>query len=322
MPALSDWWLPLAAADEIAPGHCRRAQHFDTVLVLWRGTHGVAAFDDRCPHRGASLALGRVQGDTLECGYHGWRFAADGACVAVPALPGFRPPPGHAAAAWRVAEHHGLLWAAGAQAPQAEPFAPPPLDALPRRRVCCGPFEVASSAPRVVENFLDTAHFGFVHEGWLGSRAQPEVPDYRVVHDALGRPGVPHYRAWQPRASSAATGGAWVDYRYQLLSPLAALLHKQAAPAATDEAYVLWTAPTGRESCRVWFTIATADEQADADTLRAFQQQIFTQDRPIVESQRPRELPLSGGEVHGAADRLSAAYRRWLRDIGFDHGCC
>ena len=85
---------------------------------------------------------------------------------------------------------------------------------------------------------------------------------------------------------------------------------------------MLWTCPTGRESCRAWFTIATSDTQADDDALRAFQQAIFAQDKPVLESQRPRELPLSGGELHSAADRFSAAYRRWLHDIGFDHGCC
>ena len=42
----------------------------------------------------------------------------------------------------------------------------------------------------------------------------------------------------------------------------------------------------------------------------------------MLESQLPRELPLSRGEVHSAADRFSAAYRRRLRDIGFSHGCC
>ena len=42
----------------------------------------------------------------------------------------------------------------------------------------------------------------------------------------------------------------------------------------------------------------------------------------MVESQRPRELPLQGGEAHGPADRFSVAYRLWLRRIGFAHGCC
>ena len=320
--ALHDWWLPLAAADDLAAGRCLPASHFEHQLVLWRGDGDAAAFDDRCPHRGASLSLGRVDDGVLECPYHGWRFASDGRCVAVPAVPGFHPPAAHAARAWQVRERHRLLWVAGKGAPGTEPFAPPALDELPRKRVLCGPFDVATSAPRVVENFLDTAHFGFVHEGWLGARDHVEVPAYQVEHDALGRPGVPHYRAWQPQASSAASGGAWVDYRYQLLSPLSALLRKHASSGGTDEAYVLWTQPTGRESCRAWFTIATADESADDHTLRGFQQTIFAQDRPVLESQRPRELPLSGGEVHSAADRFSAAYRRWLREIGFEHGCC
>jgi phenylpropionate dioxygenase-like ring-hydroxylating dioxygenase large terminal subunit len=322
MPALHDWWLPLVTTDALEAGRCRAVRHFDTALVLWCGTQGVAAFDDRCPHRGASLALGRVWGDTLECGYHGWRFDAGGACVAIPAQPGFHPPAGHAARAWRVREAHGLLWVAGAAAPVAEPFAPPALNDLPARRVLCGPFDVATSAPRVVENFLDTAHFAFVHQGWLGAREQAAVPDYQVQSDACGRPGVPHYRAWQPQASSGARAGAWVDYRYQLLSPWSALLRKHAAQGGTDEAYALWTQPTGEESCRVWFTIATADLGADADRLRDFQRTIFLQDQPLLESQRPRRLPLSGGEVHGAADRFSAAYRRWLRELGVAYGCC
>jgi phenylpropionate dioxygenase-like ring-hydroxylating dioxygenase large terminal subunit len=322
MSVLQDWWLPVAATADVGEGACLPVTHFDQALALWRGPNGIAAFDERCPHRGARLSLGRVHGDVLECPYHGWRFAADGHCVAIPALPGFRPPAGHAATAWRVQQRHGLLWVAGAGVPDAEPHAPAALDALPRKRVLCGPFDVATSAPRVVENFLDTAHFGLVHEGWLGARDHLEVPDYSVEADALGRPGVPHYRAWQPRSSSSASGGAWVDYRYQLLSPLAALLQKNSAQAGTDEAYVLWTCPTGRESCRAWFTIATADENADDAALRAFQEKIFAQDKPILESQRPRELPLSGGELHSAADRFSAAYRRWLREIGFGHGCC
>jgi phenylpropionate dioxygenase-like ring-hydroxylating dioxygenase large terminal subunit len=148
------------------------------------------------------------------------------------------------------------------------------------------------------------------------------VTAYEVVHDAFGRPGVPHYRAWQPQASSAASAGTWVDYRYQLLSPFAALLEKRADGAMPAEAYALWTCPVGRDACRAWFTIFTDDAAADAGALREFQGGIFAQDRPVLESQRPRELPLKGGEVHCAADRLSAAYRRWLRELGFGWGCC
>ena len=54
------------------------------------------------------------------------------------------------------------------------------------RKTLCGPYDVATSAPRIVENFLDMAHFGFVHEGWLGAREHPAIPDYRVEEHEHG----------------------------------------------------------------------------------------------------------------------------------------
>ena len=61
----------------------------------------------------------------------------------------------------------------------------------------------------------------------------------------------------------------------------------------------------GPEESRVWFTHFTSDERTPQVELRAFQDSIFVQDRPIIESQQPRRLPLSGGEAHSAADRGS-----------------
>ena len=66
-----------------------------------------------------------------------------------------------------------------------------------------------------------------------------------------------------------------------------------------------------------WKTAATITSDEE---LKAFQHTIFTQDQPVLESQRPKRLPLSMGEVHCAADRSSAAYRRFLRDAGITFG--
>jgi phenylpropionate dioxygenase-like ring-hydroxylating dioxygenase large terminal subunit len=53
----------------------------------------------------------------------------------------------------------------------------------------------------------------------------------------------------------------------------------------------------------------------------AFQDKIFAQDRPIVESQRPELLPLDlQAELHLRSDRTAIAYRRWLRDLGVRTG--
>ncbi len=316
------WWIPVAAVRDLPSDAPLAAARLAEPVVLWHDGSVPRAFTDRCPHRGAQLSLGRVADGALECAYHGWRFEGAGRCVAVPALPAFTPPASHHACALRVRDAHGLLWVAGSDAPESEPQAPPALLELPRRRLLCGPYDVATSAPRVVENFLDTAHFGIVHEGWLGDRSHLEVPDYEVRPDAQGRPGVPEYRAWQPQGSAAAAGGSWVRYRYQLLSPYAALLEKQAEGDAPREAYALWVCPLEPDRCRVWFTIFTSHAQRSDAELIAFQDRIFLQDRPILESQRPRTLPLAGDEVHSAADRLSMAYRRWLRSERITYGVC
>ena len=61
-------------------------------LVLFRDASGkVAILDKRCPHRGASLEFGRVEEDGLRCCYHGWKFAADGRCIDMPAEPADTP---------------------------------------------------------------------------------------------------------------------------------------------------------------------------------------------------------------------------------------
>ncbi len=313
------WWWPVALEDQGFAGP-QAIQLLGQSLVLWRTDNGEPVLlADRCPHRGARLSMGRVTRGHLQCPYHGWQFDARGACALVPATPGFTPPASSAVAQFGLRQAHGLLWAdLSGQARQP----PPELSHLPSRRLVYGPFDVATSAPRAVENFLDTSHFAFVHEGWLGDTAHPEVPDHVVTHTADGRPVIEHYRAWQPRASASATEGAWVDYRYEVLNPYAALLTKRGEAGGPQDSYVIWACPMTAESCRLWFAQYTTDNQTPSDTLRDFQVAIFAQDQPVLESQQPKALPLSGGEAMSAADRLSAAYRRYLKAQGIGFGTC
>ncbi len=314
------WW-PVARAADVAAAP-QSVTLLEQPLVLWRAADGTpVALADRCPHRGARLSLGTVVQGLLQCPYHGWRFAADGRCVAIPALPQFTPAPVHAACRYVTQEAHGLLWVR-LDAEADEATALPALPQLPDRRLIYGPFDVATSAPRAVENFLDTAHFAYVHQGWLGDADHPEVPPYDVTHTADGRPVIERYKAWQPRATAAAQEGDWVTYRYEVLSPYSALLSKQGARGGPQDSYVIWACPTTPESCRLWFAQYTTDDTTPDDALRDFQVTIFSQDQPVLESQQPKRLPLSGGEAHSAADRLSAAYRRYLQACGITFGVC
>jgi phenylpropionate dioxygenase-like ring-hydroxylating dioxygenase large terminal subunit len=113
-----------------------------------------------------------------------------------------------------------------------------------------------------------------------------------------------------------------VEYRYEVLNPYAALLTKRSQAGGPQDSYTIWACPTSAESCRLWFAQYTTDDQTPDQVLLDFQVTIFSQDQPVLESQRPRRLPLSGGEAMGAADRLSAAYRRYLRQQGITYGVC
>jgi phenylpropionate dioxygenase-like ring-hydroxylating dioxygenase large terminal subunit len=311
-------WHPVAASTEVGAAPVA-ARLLERELVLWREpAAGVQAWADRCPHRGTRLSLGRIVAGRLECAYHGWQFGADGACRGIPALPDFTPGPAHAAQAYDPAEAHGIVWVRLRRSDAALPA----IADAPARRIVSGPHDVATSAPRIVENFLDMSHFPFVHEGLLGDRGHAAVPHYEVTHAPAGRPVAPAYRAWQPQGRAGAAGGAWVDYRYEVLGPYAAVLFKQAEGTAPRECYALWVCPVAPEASRVWFTHFTSDERTPEAELRAFQDAIFVQDRPVIESQRPRCLPLAGGEAHSAADRLAVAYRRYLRELGVSFGVC
>jgi phenylpropionate dioxygenase-like ring-hydroxylating dioxygenase large terminal subunit len=133
---------------------------------------------------------------------------------------------------------------------------------------------------------------------------------------------IEQYKAWQPRATAAASDGDWVTYRYEVLSPFSALLTKQPDAGGPQDSYTIWACPTTPESCRLWFAQYTTDTASTDQALTDFQVEIFSQDQPILESQQPKRLPLSGGEAMSAADRLSAAYRRYLQASGITFGVC
>ncbi|MEN9537995.1 MAG: hypothetical protein RLZZ126_230 [Pseudomonadota bacterium] len=323
-------WHPVALAQDVAALPVS-ATLLDEALVLWRDAAGqVQAWADRCPHRGARLSMGRVVTGRLECPYHGWQFAPDGACVHVPAAPAFTPPSTHVAQTHAVCEAHGLVWVC--LQPGDPPSEPPwfAAEAEPGlRKLNCGPYDVATSAPRIVENFLDMAHFGFVHTGYLGSREHTALADYQV-HDTPAGPVATGCRVLQPRSNLHSERASEVAYRYAVLGPYTAALIKVPEPGSLaghlastgyQESIGLFICPTAPEHSRIWFRLAVADFEASAESLRGFQDTIFRQDQPVLESQRPRRLPLDvRAERHSPADKMSSAYRRHLVRLGITFG--
>ncbi len=317
-------WHPVALSPAIPAGQLLAVTLLDRRLVVWRSALGALhAWPDQCPHRGAALSLGCVKGEALQCGYHGWQFGASGVCEHVPATPNTKPA-AQIRQVFEIIEKCGLIWVKlSASDCAVPPF--PEFDKPRLRKVQCGPYDVATSAPRIVENFLDMAHFGFIHEGILGDTQHTEVPPYDVepFDDARGQ-GIVATQcfAWQPRSNATIATGSMVEYTYRVPAPYTSILTKlPAAQNGFEEAIALFVLPITNESSRVWFVLAMNDQTSADESLRAFQDAIFAQDKPIVESQTPKRLPLDvRAEAHSTADKMSSAYRRFLNEKGIVFG--
>ena len=320
-------WHPVAQSPEVVADKPLPVQLLEQSLVLWRNAEGaVQAFVDRCPHRGARLSMGRIEQGRLECPYHGWQFAAGGQCVKVPAVPDFVPPPSQCVKSFAAREAYGLVWVRldGAEAGDLPLFAAEADGHL--RKVNCGPYDVAASAPRIIENFLDMSHFGFVHEGWLGSRDATAIAAYKVEPTPTGVLAT-GCKAVQPQSNLHSTAAAQVEYTYEVTAPYAAVLCKVPQEGTSKqgwrESIGLFICPVTPDTSRVWFRLAVADFDSSDEQLRDFQHTIFVQDQPVLESQMPKALPLDPrAEMHSAADRMSSAYRRYLKAGGIAFGVC
>ena len=89
-------------------------------IVLFRNTKGkVVALEDACPHRKLPLSMGRIKGDTVECGYHGLTFDSTGACTRVPGVE--KIPHVACVRSYPVEERYGLLWVWMGEAAKADP---------------------------------------------------------------------------------------------------------------------------------------------------------------------------------------------------------
>ncbi len=216
----------------------------------------------------------------------------------------------------------GYVWSTLGN-PGHELFAIPECSEPDRRQLHVGTFGVRCSAPRAIENFLDMAHFPYVHTGLLGAEPHTEVKDYEVAVAGDERELIARRcRFFQPLSAPAAKEGFEVEYVYRVPHPYCAILYKSSAPdPGRNDIIAIFTRPLGEESIAASLFLAMIDTESTDVQLRHWQQLIFSQDKPILENQRPLRLPLDPrAELSVRADRASIGYRRWLRERGVRYG--
>jgi len=224
--------------------------------------------------------------------------------------------PGRGALATMV--RYGYMWVSLGD-PPPDLFSIPECDEADRRTVHGGTIGVAVSAPRAVENFLDMGHFPFVHDGILGKAPHTEVVEYAVevdpaTNDLYARNCV----FYQPIAAVTASSGQMSKYTYRVPHPHCVLLYKT-CPGEPErfDVIALFVQAMTAETVRAHNFLSLIDDVSTDSQIRRFQQHIFGQDKPILENQRPKRLPLdTRAETPIRADKSSILYRRWLSELG------
>ncbi len=153
----------------------------DEPVVLYRTRDGqAAALEDRCCHRHMPLSLGSVIENELQCCYHGLRFDATGACVAVPGQA--KVPLGAMVRSYPVIERHGWVWIWMGDTAIADAALIPDWWWMdhPDWRVVRGndgrPLHIKCHYELITDNLLDLSHLSFVHADTIGADSILDYP--------------------------------------------------------------------------------------------------------------------------------------------------
>lgn len=155
-------WQPVYHSADIAPAQAKPLCIMGETFTLYRGASGALHLvDGFCPHRGAQLSAGFVEGDAIRCFYHGWKFDAGGQCIEQPAEES------RFCAKIRIESHPvreylGLVFAYLGEAE------PPEFPLYPEFEYFDGLLELDSYQRgcnyfQNLENALDMSHVGYVH---------------------------------------------------------------------------------------------------------------------------------------------------------------
>ncbi len=181
-------WYPAMRSRGLGRGKARSLDLLRRRIVLYRDAGGqVHALDGQCPHLGADLGHGKVQGTELRCAYHHWCFGPNGACTRAPF---FDAPPARRTRSYPVYEAWGMIWIFNGPAP-----------------LFPGPWEVVGSGARVFRvytdhlpvhphlitlNGMDACHFSALHP--MAQTRAPEVSQEDAFRTTLRIGGRPHSR--------------------------------------------------------------------------------------------------------------------------------
>ena len=302
------FWHPVAWSREVADLPVAVTLLEQPLVVVRRPTGEVAAFLDECPHRGAPLSLGRLEGEELVCAFHGWRFGPDGAATCIPALGADAAIPARARLAQPagVCERYGIVWVALEEPRLAIPAWPDGDDDR------LGEFSPTAHTSEVLaayqtDNLLDSSHFPFLHAS-LSSR-NPLGTEHEVVDQhQLGFSTVQRKLA----DDNVGTEG-WL--RYTFAAPFTVLLRSEEPDGGLRQSFFQAVQPIDQRRTRLFFIVRVPETDPDVLSELLAQEEIVQQeDLWITAALRRTGMPVVGApDLHVRSDGNAILYRRVMR---------
>jgi phenylpropionate dioxygenase-like ring-hydroxylating dioxygenase large terminal subunit len=226
---VTDIWYVAALAGELKPGKMEHREILSEPVLLGRTRQGqVYALRDVCPHRAATLSAGRVHREadgreTVECPYHGWRFATDGACAKIPSLTADSALDVAKVRVRRypVAEQQGLVWIWMASDPRfdGEPSEPPPTipGVVGGKPKLIDKLDYDIHIDHAVLGLIDPAHGPYVHQQWWWrSKASQHEKQKRFAPSEAGFTMVRHEPSKNSKAYAILGGEPLTEITFRL----------------------------------------------------------------------------------------------------------
>jgi len=322
--ALRSAWHPLCRSSDVSSTP-RAFVLLGQRYVTYRLSDGeVRVFNDRCPHRFAPLSLGSCEGEALRCVYHGWVFDDQGICIEIPALgdDATLPPRAKLEGPAGVLESHGMVFVA----PEA------PLTPVPTIFAANSPtfekgdlpvIETRGSAGLLADNFLDMAHFPFIHAKTFGADEAREVPNYTVTREGYTFEAVYEHDFAHREDPGVAQGLRPLTQRRRLTYRYTAPFHLELAidflDAGGSNVIGFFLTPVDDETVRIYSSIWRNDLDGSVERMREaidFEMEIVNEDLELQSRYEVLSLPLDvTAEVHTRADKTTLELRRVLSDF-------
>jgi phenylpropionate dioxygenase-like ring-hydroxylating dioxygenase large terminal subunit len=275
-------------------------------LVLFRDSSGVpTALLDHCPHRGVKLSLGKIKEGCLECPFHGWRFGASGENRNIPWNPDAKREKLNARSV-PVRELAGFLWVytAPVKEPPTEPIVP---EAFLRSDVVTASINLMWNVhwTRAMENMLDWPHLPFVHSGTIG-RGMLKREEARMDITWEEKPFGGHTKI---SIDGVEQPGA-LDFRFPNAMQLMILegprlMHMMAVCLPVDEQTTKMILIGARNFLRA---------SLFNPIFRLANRKIAGEDKAIIESSFPNEVPEPSEEKSVRTDAPTLKFRKIYRD--------